>query len=520
MRFLENLKIGARLALVLGFLVALLVAVAGAGIWGQSTMFSTVRHALSADVELAYRAAAIKSLVLQHRRYEKDAFINMAAHETRAKYQHDWEGAHASLEAALGDADALPLRDEDRASVASMRENLKAYAAGFASTIAKIDAGAITSTQDANQEISRSKSYIHAMEAASEELSARSLARAQQTLPALDALRARVAWLLLGLAAGAVAIAGWAGWLVTRSITGPIRRAVDVAQTVASGDLGSRIEARGRDETAQLTAALARMNASLVTIVHEMRGAAESIATGSSQIATGNADLSRRTESQASSLQQTAASMEQIGGTVRTNAESARSAALLASEASAAAVDGGAVVGNVVATMGEIASSSGRMAEIVGVIDSIAFQTNILALNAAVEAARAGEQGRGFAVVAAEVRTLAQRSGEAAKEIRTLISSSVEKVQVGSRLVSDAGRAIDNVVARVQEVNQLIGAISHACAEQTEGIGQIEGAVTELDRVTQQNAALVEESAAAAESLRHQADRLVTSVAVFRLESR
>ena len=519
MRFLERFKIGARLGLVLGLLVALLVGVAAAGIWGQSTLFAIVRDALSNDVRLAYRAAAIKSLVLQHRRFEKDAFINLAAPQTRAGYQHEWAQAHAALEQALAAAEAMPLQDEDRAELATMRGNLKGYADGFASTMAQIEAGQITNTQDANREMTKSKSHIHAMEAASEQLSQRALARAQQVLPTLAAVRARTGWLQSGLAALAVALAAGAGWVLARTITRPIRRAVELAEKVAAGDLGSRIEAGGRDETGQLMAALARMNENLTTIVGEMRGAAESIATGSSQIATGNADLSHRTESQASSLQQTAASMEQMGGTVRANADSARSAARIADEASAAAVSGSAVVGSVVATMGEIAASSGRIGEIVSVIDSIAFQTNILALNAAVEAARAGEQGRGFAVVASEVRSLAQRSGEAAKEIRTLIAASVEKVETGSRQVGDAGRAIDDIVARVQQVNQLMGEISHACAEQTEGIGQIGGAVTELDRVTQQNAALVEESAAAAESLRQQATRLTDSVAVFRLRT-
>ena len=306
---------------------------------------------------------------------------------------------------------------------------------------------------------------------------------------------------------------------ISRSIVGPIEQAMKLADTVARGDLTSNIDARGSDEPARLLAALARMNDSLVGIVGQVRAASDSIATGSSQIATGNADLSQRTEEQASNLQQTAASMEELSSTVRNNADTARQAATLAGTASVAAQRGGAVVGQVVGTMDQINGSSKKIADIIGVIDGIAFQTNILALNAAVEAARAGEQGRGFAVVASEVRSLAQRSAEAAKQIKTLISESVERVEAGSRQVDEAGRAMDDIVAQVRHVNELIETISSATQEQTQGIGQVGDAVSQLDKVTQQNAALVEESAAAAESLSQQAARLVEAVSVFTLRA-
>ncbi|HYP33626.1 MAG TPA: methyl-accepting chemotaxis protein, partial [Burkholderiaceae bacterium] len=293
--------------------------------------------------------------------------------------------------------------------------------------------------------------------------------------------------------------------------------AVDVARTVAAGDLGSRIVVDRRDEIGTLLEALRRMNEGLVAIVGDVRNASESIATGSSQIAHGNADLSQRTEEQASNLEETAASMEQLTATVRHNADTARRASALAEGASAVAAQGGARVGQVVATMDDITDSSRRITDIIGVIDGIAFQTNILALNAAVEAARAGEQGRGFAVVAGEVRTLAQRSATAAREIKVLIGESVGKVENGTRLVADAGRTMGDIVDQVRHVSELIGQISAASDEQSRGIGQIGDAVTQLDQVTQQNAALVEQSAAAAESLRVQADALSRTVAAFRL---
>lgn len=333
-----------------------------------------------------------------------------------------------------------------------------------------------------------------------------------------DATRIHDRGRIVMLALGAVAIlmAAVLAYLVTLSITTPINRAVQVAQTVAAGDLTSQIVVNSNDETGKLLEALKAMNLNLLGIVSQVRQSSDSIATGSSQISTGNQDLSQRTEEQASNLQQTAASMEQLTSTVKNNADTARAANQLANSARDVAAQGGVVVGQVVETMDQITAASMKIADITGVIDGIAFQTNILALNAAVEAARAGEQGRGFAVVAAEVRTLAQRSAQAAKEIKALIGDSVEKVEAGSRLVGDAGRTMTDIVSQVRRVNDMLGEITAATSEQTTGIGQINDAVTQLDQVTQQNAALVEESAAAAESLKQQAARLVDAVAVFK----
>ena len=322
---------------------------------------------------------------------------------------------------------------------------------------------------------------------------------------------------IVGLLAAAVLVGALMAWIISGSIVRPLASAVKVAESVAEGNLTSSIDATGADEVSQLLRALRRMNESLVNIVSRVRNSSDSIATGSSQIAVGNADLSQRTEEQASNLQQTAASMEQLTSTVKQNADTARAAAQIASSATAAAADGGRVVGQVVSTMEEITSSSRKIVDIIGVIDGIAFQTNILALNAAVEAARAGEQGRGFAVVASEVRSLAQRSAEAAKEIKSLIGTSVEKVESGSHLVDEAGKSMANIVTQVSHVNDLIGEISSASMEQSTGIGQIGDAVNQLDQVTQQNAALVEESAAAAESLKVQAAQLAQVVSVFKV---
>ena len=332
----------------------------------------------------------------------------------------------------------------------------------------------------------------------------------------LAALRATRITLWVGLfvllAAAAVGVYGLA-----RSITRPLGRAAALAHAVSEGDLGRSLEVRGGDEIGQLAAAVDHMTRKLRTLVGQVRSGVDSVATAAGQIAQGNQDLSARTEQQASNLQQTAASMEEMTTAVKSSAETAQAARRLAAAAAEIASRGGQLVQRVVSTMGGIQTSSRKIADIIGTIDGIAFQTNILALNAAVEAARAGEQGRGFAVVAGEVRTLAQRSAEAAREIKSLIGASVEQVDAGSALVDEAGQTMGGIVAQVHEVSELISAISAGAAEQDAGIGQVGSAVAQLDRMTQQNAALVEESAAAAESLRQQAARLAEAVAVFKL---
>jgi len=323
--------------------------------------------------------------------------------------------------------------------------------------------------------------------------------------------------LLLALAAVATVTAAVFGWRVTLSITRPLALTTAATERIAGGDMTESVQAEGRDEMAEMQRSLGRMQQALSKLVAEVRSSSDSIATASSQIASGNQDLSGRTEQTASNLQQAASSLEQLTGTVGQTADSARTANQLAASASGAAQRGGEVVAQVVATMQDINTSSKKIADIIGTIDGIAFQTNILALNAAVEAARAGEQGRGFAVVAGEVRSLAQRSAEAAREIKTLIGASVERVEAGTRLVGDAGSTMGEIVAGVQRVSDIIGEISAATSEQSTGLRQVNEAVAQLDQMTQQNAALVEESAAAAQSLAEQSHRLTGVVGTFRV---
>ena len=322
-------------------------------------------------------------------------------------------------------------------------------------------------------------------------------------------------WLSVAVA---LAIAIFMGMWIIRSVTQPIQRAVEIARAVAEGDLSVKIDAHGTNETAQLLHALHDMQESLAKVVANVRQGSEGVATASAEIAQGNNDLSARTEQQASSLEETAASMEELSSTVKQNADSARSANQLAGSASTIAVEGGNVVAQVVETMKGINESSRKISDIISVIDGIAFQTNILALNAAVEAARAGEQGRGFAVVASEVRSLAGRSADAAKEIKSLINASVERVEHGTTLVDQAGVTMAEVVSSIKRVTDIMGEISAASNEQALGVSQVGEAVSLMDQVTQQNAALVEEMAAAATSLKSQAQDLVQTVAVFKLK--
>jgi methyl-accepting chemotaxis protein len=317
----------------------------------------------------------------------------------------------------------------------------------------------------------------------------------------------------------AIALSLVVAFVITRSITVPLGVSVKIAQTVAQGDLTSRIEVTGKDETSQLLRALKDMNERLAEVVGRVRSGSERIATGAEQIAAGNTDLSRRTEEQAASLEETAASMEERTFSVKQNTDSARQGNTLAANASDIAQRGRDVVGRVTETMHAISASSAKVADIIAVIEGIAFQTNILALNASVEAARAGDQGRGFAVVAGEVRTLAQRSASAAREIKGLITHSVDRVKAGSNLVEEAGTTMDEVVQAVKRVSDLMGKIAAASLEQHTGIEQVNTAVAQMDQVTQQNAALVEEASAATQSMAAQSAALREMVSIFKLEA-
>jgi methyl-accepting chemotaxis protein len=517
---LLNLKIGQKLGLGFGLLLALLAVLAGA---------SAVQMGYLADNSDYYADNLVPSYEAQNsialslsalRRFEyRHVMVNDA--EGKRQAEASISEIRKRMDAAFDTYDkSLVSDDEDRRDLKQARALVSAYVTALNQVSEVSHQGLDNPEQKAVADVMVVGPSFKAYEAAESAVTTWwnynvKLGRMQADAAHNTHNNARITLGALVLFAFALGIG--AAVAITRSIVVPLQRAVHIASTVAQGDLSSHIEVKGSDETAQLLGALAQMNDKLADIVGQVRTSSDSIATGSGQIAAGNADLSQRTEQQASNLQQTAASMEELASTVSVNAETAGHANELAAGASAAASKGGEVVAQVVTTMQDIATSSKKIADIIGVIDGIAFQTNILALNAAVEAARAGEQGRGFAVVASEVRSLASRSAEAAKEIKTLINASVERVELGARQVNEAGLSVNEIVSQVRRVSDLINEISSATTEQSSGIAQVGDAVNQLDQVTQQNAALVEESAAAAESLRHQAAKLTDVVAVFKL---
>ena len=517
---LPSLSIRTRLLTAVSVVCVSLVALAAWGQWSNSRNIETTAALFDRAHAATEQGLGLRAAVSELRRLEASAMaIGTSNTNEVQRLRGLWNAEAAALKQT---AAKLVARASEDAEVARLGEQLAAqvgaYAAALEPIILQLEGATIDSAVAlayAEQEAGKTTAMVDTTTA---------LVQAQdRTLLGIRAEMAagatRLSYMRLGLIGLTLAIFVPLIFFTLRSILGPLNEAVRAAKRIASGDLSRLAAHQGDDETAQLLTALSEMQGSLSRLVGQVRSTAESIHVASSEVASGNHDLSQRTEQTAGNLQQAASSMEQLTGTVSQSVDAAQQASRLAISAAEVAVRGGQVVAQVVATMDDINQSSRKIADIIGVIDGIAFQTNILALNAAVEAARAGEQGRGFAVVAGEVRSLAQRSADAAKEIKTLIGASVDKVQTGSELVSNAGRTMEEIVASVQRVSSMIGEISLAASEQSGGIGQISSSVAVLDKMTQQNAALVEQSAAAAESLEHQARSLSQLVATFRLEA-
>ncbi|MBW3500862.1 methyl-accepting chemotaxis protein [Janthinobacterium sp. NKUCC08_JDC] len=500
-------------ALILSVVLGL-AALAGFGIYQMDRVYTAASYATVNTVpslltlnEAFVPFAQMRTAVWQHMA-SKDA-------TGRAKLEAGIGEARAAVGKALDQYEKEDITDEqDRALLAADRAVLLRYDEVRDKVLALSKAGELDAARDLlvqNQPII--KELVDAL-AAHHRYNA-NLAAKGAADGAAAAASAR--WIAIGLALAVTALVASMGLLLARRIAASLADAIGVARTIADGDLSVQVRATSNDEVGQLMQAMADMSASLVRIVAEVRSGTDSIGTASGEIASGNLDLSARTEQQAGSLEETASAMEELTATVRQNADNARQAQQMAIGASDKAQRGGQVMGDVIRTMEAIDSASNKIADIIGVIDGIAFQTNILALNAAVEAARAGEQGRGFAVVATEVRNLAHRSAAAAKEIKVLISDSVEQVGQGGKLVQQAGAAMTEVVDTVRGVTDIVSEISAASVEQSTGIEEINRAITQMDEVTQQNAALVEEAAAASQSLQEQAARLAGVVGAFKL---
>ena len=515
MRFLSNLKISKRLGLAFGLCLALSCLVSMLAVNSLKSINASLKSVTGDRYVKVQLVGDIKEEVNLQARMAR----NLLLFEKAADISSETEGLEKSRAKVGPIVDRLDAMisggSEGQRRLDVVRNDREQFDKELGQLLAHVRESRMAEARNHVLQVMRAQQlkYMAALDELSDYQEKLMAAAAVEA----DALVTSSTWMVVGLTIAATFAAVGFAWWVSRSITSPLSHSVAMAKSVASGDLQSRVGATTRDETGQLMSALDQMTSQLSNIVSQVRESSESIATGTGQLASGNADLSQRTEQQASNLEETAATMEQLTATVKQNAETARAATDMATSAMQAAVQGGEVVGEAVRTMERISSASKRIAEIIGVIDGIAFQTNILALNAAVEAARAGEQGRGFAVVAGEVRALAGRSATAAREIKTLIGESVETVEAGNRLVGDAGKTMQKVVQQVQQVSVMIGEISSASREQSEGIDQVGNAVMQLDQVTQQNAALVEEAAAAADSLKQQALRLTSLVSTFKL---
>lgn len=456
---------------------------------------------------------------LELRRYEKDMLLNISNKDKFSEYESKWIENIKALKETLSNTKKLSIGSENLDNLEKINPMIDQYERGMISVINNIKTGKLSDPESANLEIDRFKNSIRSLLKTTTDIYTNIHSHAKDLDKKNDEQLNNILWILFSLTVFGLFIVGFIGWFIYRQIVQSLNDTIQVANSISQGDLTKSVIVNSRDEIGQLGIAFNRMTDSLRKLVSEVRGSVDHVSSASSQIVQGNLDLSSRTEQQATSLEQTAASMEEFTSSMQSNSDATKEAVNYVRNASLIAQRGGEVVNKVVDTMAEIENSSNKINDIIGVIDGIAFQTNILALNAAVEAARAGEQGRGFAVVASEVRNLAQRSATAAKEIKGLIQESVSKVGEGSRLVADAGQTMADIVEGVQSVTEIMNRISNSTLEQSSGVNQINQAVGQLDQMTQQNAALVEQASAAASSLQQQASKLSSAVSMFNLGS-
>ncbi|WP_394791075.1 methyl-accepting chemotaxis protein [Rhodoferax sp.] len=512
MNAIRNIRIGKRLVLAFGVILLILAASTAVGVWRLQELANTTRNLATTENEKLQLAVQWRQTIELN--WVRTRASAMDADTSRMPiWQAEMDKTSEITAAARKRMIEIILSDDGKKLISDIDAAREAYRGPRAALLKrKLDGEGVMESLDKDIQ-PLAQAYSDSIV----KLEQRQQRRYKEALATAEANASNGQSILIVGGVVAVLLSCYFAFVLSRSILVPIRQASASARLIADGDLTENVQIEGKDEAADLLLALKDMQNNLSRVVSGVRGNAEGVASASAQIAQGNNDLSARTEQQASALEETAASMEELSSTVRQNADNARQANQLAMSASTVAMQGGEVVGRVVETMKGINDSSKKIADIISVIDGIAFQTNILALNAAVEAARAGEQGRGFAVVASEVRSLAQRSAAAAKEIKTLIDNSVSQVDQGSSLVDQAGTTMTEVVSSIRRVTDIMGEISAASTEQSQGVAQVGEAVTQMDQATQQNAALVEESAAAAGSLQSQAEQLVQAVSVFRL---
>jgi methyl-accepting chemotaxis protein len=518
------MTVGRKLLVASAVSAVLIVAVGATGYWGIGTISAGTDKMMKEEAKIAEHSARVRANVLGLRRYEKDILINIQDLKKVEEYEKKFKDQRDHLAQRIEALRQVVVLPKDKDLVKQMAADLDSFGAGMTGIIEKIKTGQITTTTDGNKAVGEYKDPIHRLEKSGDDFSKEGYARMAATQVVLSG-RAQSALWTMGVVALVAVVTGIAlSMLISRSITAALKRVVEFLQDLqdlaeGQGDLTKRLEVKTRDELGELSEWVNTFMEKLHDIISQAKGAASQVAAATQQLSAASEQLSSGAQEQASSLEETAASLEEITGTVKQNADNAREANQLAVGSRDVAEKGGQVVVEAVRSMTEINRSSKKIADIITTIDEIAFQTNLLALNAAVEAARAGEQGRGFAVVASEVRNLAQRSATAAKEIKGLIQDSVAKVEAGSELVNKSGETLNEIVSSVKRVTDIIAEIAAASQEQSTGIDQVNVAVTQLDQVTQSNAAQTEELSSTAQSLAAQAQQLQALVGGFKVES-